>query len=233
MRAACGLNRTHAHNPCSLAPRPTRHKARALRFRLLRRRLEQATGLRASLALESDAPSEPGCLSPATDASLATPLGGALPDSGGQPRLRRLREQPAPAVQAAGVSVRTRPAAASAAVEDAKSASIDGAASAREQNTPPPQLADEAEAGRDSSPSAASGASAAAASPPLDSHLADHLSSATPSECPTLGSRVPGGTWGRAAAGLACEADGLGGRPWRRMSDSSCSTLREVGEAGC
>ena len=174
--------------------------------------------------LHSDAPSESDCASPASTASLATPLPCKLPSGGNeQPRLRRLQDEPAAAVQAAAACL---PASSTAAAEckpesgaAAKLATVRGDARLGAAAQGP------AEVGLEGSPSTASAEFRdAAASPPFDSHLADHLSSATPSECPTLGSRVPGG------AGLAAvEAAGNGGRPWRRVSDSSCSTLREVG----
>ena len=73
---------------------------------------------------------------------------------------------------------------------------------------------------------AACGQPDAAVPLPFASHLADHLSSATPSEGPSLGSMAEGGAavaGGAGAAGL-----GHGGQRWRRISESSCSTLREV-----
>lgn len=212
-------------------PLPCRHKARALRYRLLRRRLEQATGLRASLTLDSDAPSESDCLSPASTASLATPLPCRLPSGGNeQPRLRRLQEGPAAAVQAAAACLPTSSAAAAECRPEAGAAKL---APMPSGESPGAAAQGAAEVGLAGSPSLGTADSSdAGASPPFNSHLADHLSSATPSECPTLGSRVPGGAGSAAAEAAAGYDEGHGGWPWRRISDSSCSTLREVSEAG-
>ncbi|KAI7843467.1 hypothetical protein COHA_002943 [Chlorella ohadii] len=217
-----------------------RHKARALRYRLLRRRLEQATGLRSSLPLEfdagndvhSDAPTEADCLSPLATASPASLPVCPLPSGGSKPpRLRRLQEQPAVAAHAAAV----RPPASLAAAAEYSEPPAAAAPHPQELRwAAGPEAAAEAEESSEGSPSTAAAAADVAASPPFDSHLADHLSSATPSECPTLGSRVPGGAAGagEAAAGSSVSEQRHGGRPWRRISDSSCSTLREVSEVG-
>ncbi len=224
--------------PCH--PTPARHKARALRYRLLRRRLEQATGLRSSLPLEfdagndvhSDAPTEADCLSPLATASPASLPVCPLPSGGSKPpRLRRLQEQPAVAAHAAAV----RPPASLAAAAEYSEPPAAAAPHPQELRwAAGPEAAAEAEESSEGSPSTAAAAADVAASPPFDSHLADHLSSATPSECPTLGSRVPGGAAGagEAAAWSSVSEQRHGGRPWRRISDSSCSTLREVSEVG-
>ncbi|PRW33964.1 hypothetical protein C2E21_7199 [Chlorella sorokiniana] len=210
-----------------------RHKARALRYRLLRRRLEQATGVRASLLPEEcGAPSESDCLSPATDASLATPLLCKLPGGGSKQRLRRLQEEPAIVEQAVAGQL---PVGMEAAVEAEMATS---AAAAAEAPSPSEgSLATLAEADGEAPPAgspstaAAGGDSDAERSPPLDSHLADHLSSATPSDCPTLGSRVVGGMAAGEAPAAGDGEERFSGRPWRRISESSCSTLREISVA--
>lgn len=65
----------HENTSCPHLPSPPsrpRHKARALRYRLLRRRLEAAAAAGLRVGPLADDPSE-GCLTPLTAASLSTP----------------------------------------------------------------------------------------------------------------------------------------------------------------
>lgn len=196
-----------------------------LRFRLLRQRLERASGLRASLPLGCDAPIESDCLTPLSDASLATPAA-CLPAAIGGPALRRLRQEwqqglPAAAAPGAPVNLPAAPAA-----EAAPSPMVEAQAAATPLDERSSADAEAMPAGQGGGRRVAAGGQPEAAAPPFASRLGDHLSSATPSDCPSLGSMAEGGTQ---AAGVA-EADGMGhgGQRWRSISESSCTTLREV-----
>lgn len=148
------LRRDHT---TSSHPWPCRHKARALRFRLLRRRLEAACGQLLTASLDGG---EAGCLSPLSDASLCTPST-CPPGSAG--KWRQL--QPVGSV-VLGVPVQSP---------------------AAPQETPAMRLGRRLEADAAAPEATVGDGPLAEASPALGMHsnLADHLSDATPSSTRT------------------------------------------------
>lgn len=219
-----------------MPPLPCRHKARALRYRLLRHQLAAAAGLRQSMATDGGyGGSECSGLSPLSAAQIAP-----ADSSYAKPATAAGQLQPPAQLPGTVLGVPVDNVSSRAVAPPPPSLSCDQQQAEQQLAATPPAVSHAvgaSEAGAAGMPCALPAAAAAAAGQAggrvHPRGLADHLSDATPSVASAPASacwqRSGGsGSWGEAQG--PCPARQ---RDWRLrpMSCSSCSTLGEIG--GC
>ena len=182
--------------PPSSPRRPRRHKARALRYRLLRRQLAAAAGLQATpLGTEAGSPAL-SLISSASDGLTSSSSGGG-----------------SPIAESACNAAEHAPAAARFASLEAAA----GCVGAPENELPATPTAAGLPTGATGHVGNAGGASALP-SPRHISNLADHLSDATPSSCPASASppttATPPSTAGASTCSTLSTLQEVDSRPW-------------------
>ena len=192
-----------ASSPCIAPTARRRHKARALRYRLLRRRLEAVAAAGARPPPLADEPSE-GCLTPLSGASLSTPT--ARPPSSWGDDLESLQECTPVAAPAVPVLAETSQLAGllwdGGGAPGQPAAPLPSWPAPAAQPSPPTAQ----HSGRDTTPCAA----ACVLSGGLGDHLSDATSTPASSSCASRLARA-------AAAGRD-----------RLLSGASCSSLQTV-----